>query len=302
MVSRSRDTDVRTRHDYRPIWDRPALPWPDGARLAVYVGLNIEYYEPGRPSVGVLDAVANRNPDPINEGWREYGPRVGVWRTAELLDELGIRPSVLVNSDVCAAYPQLVAEGVRRGWCWVAHGKNNSQFAGPKPPQLPARRERAYLRDVLGTIETATGARPHGWLGPLGLSQTPNTVPLLGELGVDYVLDWASDDQPYRLDESMLAVPYTFEVNDLPLFLRNGASGPDLARMIVDQFDVLYAESARVPRVMSIALHPFVAGQPFRHGHLADALRHITSFDDVWLTTSDEIADWYRKTEIQRTV
>jgi allantoinase len=279
-------------YPYSAIIDRPPVKWPGNRTLAVYVGLNIEHFRFGERSVGVLDAVAQRDPDPINFGWRDYGVRVGIWRMAELFDRLSVRPSVLLNADVCSEYPRIIEEGNKRGWSWVAHGKNNSMFAG-NSPDLSERAERDYLRVVFEEIERSTGTRPKGWLGPLGLGETYATCRLLGELGATYVLDWANDDQPYRLNpdqEALLSVPYSFELNDLPVFLKNGADSKAFAQMVVDQFDILYAESRSIARVMPICVHPFVTGQPFRHKHFAKALAYIAGHRDVWMTTADDIA------------
>src|ERR1700761_404819 len=108
-------------YTYSAIVDRPPLQWPDGKRLAVYVGLNIEHYVFGERSVGLLDAVAERDPDPINFSWRDYGARVGVWRMAELFARLGLRPSVLLNAEVCPEYPRIIGEGKKLGWSGMAH-------------------------------------------------------------------------------------------------------------------------------------------------------------------------------------
>ena len=146
-------------YTYQAIVDRPPLVWPNGKKLAVFVGLNVEHYAFGKRSVGVLDAVASRDPDPINFGWRDYGVRVGIWRIAELLERLSLTPSVLLSADVCEAYPKIIEEGRRAGWCWVAHGKNNSMFAGQEPPRLDEAEERTYLADVFATIERSTDVR-----------------------------------------------------------------------------------------------------------------------------------------------
>lgn len=283
-------------YEYWPIIDRPDIEWPGGKRLAVYIGLNIEHYETGKASVGILDKAAGRDPDPLNEGWRDYGNRVGLWRIAEMLDRFGIRPTVLLNSDVCKYYPRIIEEGNRRNWSWVAHGRNSSMFVGNKIPQMRMDEERNYLHDVLSTIHMSTGKACKGWLGPLGLSETYDTVDLLADEGITYVLDWVNDDQPYPLKTfhgEIISVPYSLEVNDLPLFLNHGLTGPEFGQMILDQFEVLYRESRNIARVMPIGIHPFVTGQPFRYKYLEQALAHIAKQKDVWITTSDEIAAWY---------
>jgi hypothetical protein len=96
----------------------------------------------------------------------------------------------------------------------------------------------------------------------------------------------------------MLSVPYSVELNDLGMFLSNGMSGPDVLQVIKDQFDQLYRDGAGSGRVMALALHPFVIGQPFRAKYLDQALAYIVNHPGVWATTSDEIAAHYiRATE-----
>ncbi|MEV0830132.1 polysaccharide deacetylase family protein [Nonomuraea rubra] len=277
--------------DYSPITERPPIQWPGGARVAFYVGLNVEHFLMGRPSTSINEATAALVPDPLNHGWRDYGPRVGIWRMMEVFDRHGIRPSVLLNSDVAEHYPQIIEAGLARDWAWLAHGKNNSTLQAEI-----AADERAYLTGVVETIEQATGRRPRGWMGP-ALTETFQTPSLLAELGLDYVLDWTNDDQPYRLNvPGMMSVPYALELNDLGLFTMHALSGPDFVQVVKDQLDQLYADSADSGRVMALALHPFVTGQAFRTKYLDQALEYVAGHPGVWLTTSDEIADHYART------
>lgn len=278
-------------YDYSPIVDRPRLSLPGGARLAFWIGLNIEHYAVDRPSTSIFPGTAALQPDPLNYGWRDYGPRVGIWRMIDTLDKYDLRASVLLNADVCERYPRIIEEGRKRRWVWLAHGKNNSTFEAG----MSADEERAYLTDVVRTIEQGTGARPRGWLGP-ALTETFNTPELLAELGLTYLLDWCSDDQPFPLKVKagrMISVPYSIEMNDVSLFVGKSLSGADFAQMVMDQFDVLYEEGAHSARVMCLALHPFIVNQPFRHKYLERALEYIVGHEGVWRTTSDEIADWY---------
>lgn len=175
-------------------------------------------------------------------------------------------------------------------------------MAGSLPQQLhlqtgiPADQERAYLTEVIEAIQQATGHQPRGWLGP-GLTETFQTPRLLAELGLSYVLDWTSDDQPYRLNvPGMLSVPYSVELNDLGIFTIQGLTGPQFVQTVADQLDQLYADAAGGGRVMALALHPFVTGQPFRARYLDQALEYVASHPGVWLATSDEIADHYART------
>lgn len=272
-----------TLYDYSPITERPAIQWPGGKTVAFYVGLNVEHFLLGQPSTSIWPDTAGLVPDPLNHGWRDYGTRVGVWRTMASLDRHGIRASVLLNSDVARHYPQIIKAGLERDWAWLAHGRTNSTLH----TGLDEDRERKELTEIVDTIAEATGNRPHGWMGP-GLTETLNTPKLLAELGLSYVLDWTADDQPFRLTvPGMLSVPYTVELNDLAIFGK-ATTGPEFVQMVKDQYEVLSTEGDG--RVLALALHPFVTGQAFRAKYLDQALAFLADQPDVWLTTSDEIA------------
>src|SRR6185437_14353012 len=120
------DTSENTLFSYSPIIERAPLTWPAGAKVAVYIGLNVEHFLIDRPSTSIWPGTADLVPDALNYGWRDYGPRVGIWRTIEIFDRHGIRPSVLLNSDVAHHYPQIIKAGLERNWAWLAHGRTNS--------------------------------------------------------------------------------------------------------------------------------------------------------------------------------
>jgi allantoinase len=276
--------------DYSPITERPAVALPGAARVAVWIAVNIEHYPYGVPALSLYPEVADLVPDPINYGWRDYGNRVGVWRLMDRLAGADVRGTAILNSDVCERYPQIVDEAVRLGWGIVAHGRDNATLQA----HLPADEEDAYINEVTAVVERKTGKRPRGWLGPFR-SASAQTNEILARAGYTHSLDWGNDDQPFLLktDEGRLcSVPYSIEVHDVTAFVRHDHTGPQFERIIVDAFDMLWEEGANAPRVLGISLHPFLIGQSFRIRYLMNALEHMSRFDDVWWTTSDEIADW----------
>ncbi len=276
------------RYPFWPLPERPRLEWPHGARVAFWVIPNIEHFR----FDGRFQDVPNPPlPDVSSYAQRDYGNRVGVWRLMDLLDKYGLRATVALNADVCRFEPQIVRAGMARNWEWMGHGITNSQrLTGLDPAQ-----ERETVRATVETITAFTGQAPKGWLGP-GLGETYETPDVLAEHGIEYVCDWCADDQPFPLrvrQGRLISVPYTLELNDLPAFLRRNCTPEQFYRFICDQFDVLYEEGARSGRVMALALHPFVTGQPYRLKWLDRALEYITRHKQVWLTTGGEIAAWY---------
>lgn len=282
-------------YDYSPIVDRPKLQLPDGKRIAVIVNINMEHFPVHAPGTPIVPQTAGMKPDPLNYGWRDYGQRVGIWRMIDILDEVGAKASVCLNSDVCDEYPQIIKAGLERGWSWMSHGRNNTELLNGMSPE----EEEAVIRETTDKIEKATGQRPKGWLGPF-LAASFETPNILARNGYEYFLDYSCDDQPFPMnvsEGSLLSVPYSVECNDLPAVLSFGVTAEGFGQLIKDQFDVLYQEGAETARVMPICLHTFIVGQPFRAKYLREALQYIAGHDDVWFATCDEINDWYRSVQ-----
>jgi peptidoglycan/xylan/chitin deacetylase (PgdA/CDA1 family) len=282
------------RYDDSFIFERKPFTWPAGKTLAVWIVPNVEVWRYDSPS-GQAITPNERGivPDVVNYAWREYGMRVGLWRIADVLDAAGVKATVALNAAVVEHHPRAVDEMKKRGWEFMGHGITNSEnLAG-----LNLEVERNLIRTALRTIEQATGRRPRGWLGS-GLTETYNTIDILAEEGVVYTGDWNADDQPYRMKARtgrMFSVPYCMEINDIPLFLRKGYTGEQYLQSVVDQFDALYADSAKQPRVMGIPLHPMIVGQPLRIKYLERALAHMKERERVWFATGSEIVDAYQR-------
>ncbi len=280
------------RFDYSPIVDREPLRFPDGARVAVWVIPNIEHFHWDKPSTSVTAVTAHLKPDVLNYSWRDFGVRVGIWRMMEVMERHGVKGTVALNSEVCEQYPRIIEAGNELGWEWMGHGSTNSVLFNDQPEE----EERGLIRDIVSTIADGTGTAPKGWLGP-ALSESFNTPDILAENGIEYVCDWVNDEQPYPMNVksgSLISMPYSIEINDIPTFLDRGLGAEEFYRMVVDQFDMLYEDGAASGRVMAICLHPFLIGHAFRAKYFDKALDHITRRREVWVTRGGEINDWYR--------
>jgi allantoinase len=278
---------------YSPIIHRPALKWPNGAHVALWVIPNIEFFAldekvpPGSGGTGV--------PVPDVPTWsaRDYGNRVGVFRLMQVLEKHGIRATVALNSELCTEHPEIIEEGNKLKWEWMGHCESNTRRLNAAPPGEEPR----IIQDSLAVIAKATGAHPRGWLGS-GLQETWDTLDLLADNGVDYVCDWTNDDQPYIMNlegnKTLVSVPYSHEINDKPAFEKFHRTADEFREMICRQFDVLYREGAQSGRVMAIAIHPYLTGVPHRIDAFDAALRYIGEHGRVWKTTGTEIARHYR--------
>ncbi|HEX7921559.1 MAG TPA: polysaccharide deacetylase family protein [Bradyrhizobium sp.] len=279
---------------YSPIADRPSLRLPGGARLAVWVIVNVEEWDPRETmprTVLTPPAGGSPSPDIPNWAWHEYGNRVGFWRMLEVFDALRIKAVLAINGSAIASYEPIARAARDRGWEFIGHGftqKNMQKVAN----------EREDIVKTTKAIADYVGRRPRGWLGP-GLTETWETPDILLEEGYDYVCDWVLDDQPVTLKTrqgSIVNIPYTQECNDVAMMLIQHHKASEYRDRAIDQFEQLYADSSSSARVMALVVHPYIMGAPHRLRYFREALEHIAARDGVLFRTGEEIHDWYRAT------
>lgn len=288
----------RERCPYSAIVDRPPLMLPNGARLVLWTIVNLEVWDISRPMARqVLPAPTGQAllPDVPNWSWHEYGMRVGVWRFFKLYERLGIRPTLAINARVCEDYRR-VAEAARDArW----------EFMGHAYEQMPIHKvedQKAMIERSMDLLERFTGTRPVGWLGP-GLTQTYETPELLAGAGVRYIGDWVYDDEPTEIKTAsgpLVTLPYTVELNDISMMIVQQHESPYFLQRCIDSFDRLYAEGAERAKVMAIAIHPYISGQPHRIDHLERVYEYVNRFPGVLHWNGAQILDWYRSVRAGR--
>lgn len=277
---------------YMPWRRRPRITWPNGARVAFWVAPNIEHYEYDPPPNARRMPWPRPVPDVSGYSWRDYGNRAGFWRMADVMARHGVRGSVSLNVAVCDHYPEIIERCCELGWELFSHGTYNTRyFYGMSEDQ-----QREVIRENRETILRASGQSMDGWLTP-AISNDETTQDILAEEGILYTLDLLHDDQPTplrtRSGKRLVSIPYSLEVNDVPLLVMRNTPPERYADICKAQFDTLYEEGAESGTVMCMPLHPFLIGQPHRIAALEEVLRHVTSHDKVWLATGREIARHY---------
>ena len=279
------------RYPYSAIKSRPTYNWPEGKKLALYIGINIEHFAFGT-GLGHSVSAELPPPDPRTFAWRDYGNRVGVWRIFDLLDQLGLPAAHLVNTTIFDYAPEILSSIKARGDEIIGHGRTNAERQGQLWEEDEARLI-AYVRDQ---IERHSGQRARGWMGPW-MSQSHVTPDLLKEAGFEFLMDWPADDQPLWMKTRsgpIMSVPYPLEINDSPQLLVRRHTAVQFEEMIIEQFEEMLDQSEQQPLVCGIALHTMVVGQPYRLRSLRRALQHIVNHpnrDKVWFTRPGEIYD-----------
>ena len=276
----------------------PDPKWPGGARLALQIVMN--YEEGGERSILHGDAeseaflhevvatepllgVRNLNVESVYE----YGSRAGFWRLLRMFADRNIKITVYAVAMALERHPEAAAaileaghEVMSHGWRWIDY-----QY-------MSEDEERAHMRRAIEVLTRLTGSRPLGWYTG---RQSPNTRRLVVEEGgFLYDADAYNDDLPYWVtvsDKRHLVIPYTMDNNDMKFGGVQGFNtGEDFYTYLRDAFDVLYAEGARAPKMMSVGLHMRLAGRPGRAAGLARFLDHVLKHDGVWMCRRVDIA------------
>jgi allantoinase len=282
---------LSSRVPYSAIVDRPPLRLPDKGRLVVWTIVNVEEWSIERPMPRtVLSPPLGQPllPDLPNWAWHEYGMRVGFWRLLEVLERFKVVPTLAINGSVCKTYPRIAQAARDAGWEFMGHG-------WVQRPMHHLENQKQAIDDTIAAIRECTGKPPRGWESP-GLTETPETLDLLAEAGIEYVANWPVDDQPCRLRTAkghVVGLPYTLEMNDIPMMALQSHPSEEWLRRGIQQFERLYAESERITRVMAISVHPYITGVPHRIGYFEKLYQHIASRPGVLHWTGEQILDWY---------
>jgi allantoinase len=280
----------------------PQADWPGGARLALQLVLN---YEEGaensilhgdRASESFLSEIVGAQPfvgqrHMSMESLYEYGSRAGVWRLLRLFARRRIPVTVFAvamalerNPEAARAMIEGGHEVASHGWRWIDYR------------DVDEATERDHMARAVASIERLTGARPLGWYTGRTSERTQRLVAENG--GFLYDADSYADDLPYWLEvagRDHLIVPYTLDANDMRFATVQGFnSGDQFFAYLRDSFDVLYAEGADAPKMMSVGLHCRLAGKPGRLAALERFLDHVEKHDKVWICRRIDIARHWR--------
>ena len=84
------------------------------------------------------------------------------------------------------------------------------------------------------------------------------------------------------------------ELNDIPMMIVQHHESDYLLKRAIDQFDRLYAEGKDRAKVMALAIHPYISGQPHRIKYLEAIYNYVNRFDGVLHWNGVQILDWYK--------
>jgi allantoinase len=268
--------------------------WPGGRKVAVSFALFVEEFGFGQGPVFRPDMVT-RNPDLVNEAFRQYAIDWGIPRVGRLFKELNVPLTIVLNAEFPGNNASVWKElrTIQPNAPVVAHGMNNTSH------QLPLGRglaeQKSYIHRTLDLIAGATGARPTGWSSP-SVYSNGDTMQAIAAEGITYTLDQMDSDIISRLKTpggSLVLLPYPVVTVDMGQQLARMKSPAEIEALWLDYVLELATEAradpAREATTVVIGIHPFVVGTPDGAAAMRRVLSRLKMDDAVWLTDTDAI-------------
>ncbi len=276
---------------------RPATPvrpesWPKDRPVAVSVNVMLEGYADDQPPG--IGPVAN----PLKPGaldlqalsWALYGPKVGAWRLLDILERTETRALFYTSGILADRFPDLVAAIADQGHAIGAHGYLQSTI-----PTYQTREEEASdLTRCINAISAAAGRGPCGWLSPR-CTPSINTSSLTAAAGLSFHADMFDSDLPYLLHTDqgdIVGMPFTTEVNDLPITIRHGNELQAFSRIIARLLDN-WERIGSPAMCLDITVHAHVFGRPAGAVEFLEAIEVVRRHEFCWLTTHEDVARLY---------
>ena len=285
------------RYEWSNLFERKPIVWPNGAKVALLVTVPIEFFplnqqgKPFKAPGGMMTAY----PDFRHYSSRDYGNRVAVFRFFKLFSDLGIKATFAVNAAVAERYPSLIQEINDLGHEIMAHGVDMDTL---HYGNMDEAQERAQVEESVTKLRQISGQPVRGWLSP-AVSESFQTPDLLTEFGIKYVGDWANDDLPFEMQTkngTLVALPVSQEINDRQIIINYHHDENSFVQQIKDQFDWLADESAQHGgRILSLTVHPYITGLPYRIQALRQALSYVMNQKKVVSLTAGEIFEVFEK-------
>ncbi|MBV8916213.1 MAG: polysaccharide deacetylase family protein [Acetobacteraceae bacterium] len=270
-----------------------ASGWPEGRSLAVSVSVMLEGWSDGAaPGVGPMgNPLKAGTLDLQARSWAEYGPNAGAWRLLDVLEAAGVKAVFYVSGVLAERHPELMRAIVAAAHPVAAHGWGQEII----PATQSVGEEERDLGRCLAALEAASGQRPRGWISPR-CTPSAHTTELLAAAGLAWHSDFFDQDLPRVVQTAsgpITAVPFTMEVNDMPLSVRYGNEPEAYSRIVARVLDGWPGLSKR-PACLDVTVHAHVYGRPMGAIEFAKSLARVGADEHAFLTNHDVLGIMFK--------
>jgi peptidoglycan/xylan/chitin deacetylase (PgdA/CDA1 family) len=269
-----------------------ALPsgWPDARPIALSVSVMLEgWTDDAAPGIGPMGNPLRAGVyDTQAKSWAEYGAKTGAWRLLDVLADTDTQAVFYVSGVLAERHPDLMKAIVQQGHVVAAHAWSQHII----PAYQTADEERADLKRCIAVLQAASGMLPRGWISPRA-TPSLNTPELLASEGMTWIADAFDRDLPYTLETakgSIVAIPFTMEVNDFPLCIRYG-NEPDMFVRVLKSMLEGWPEIRSPASCLDLTAHAHVFGRPAGAIAFKSAIKLAKQSRLTWLTQHAHLAE-----------
>lgn len=285
------------RYPYRALPRAAPITWPGGARVALWVAVHAGHFPMDMPLKPVIAPGGMERPYPSYWDFtqRDYGNRIGIYRMMKAMAARGVKGTALLSAALAREYPVLMDDIAAAGWEPACAGLDMAHLHHGETPEAD---ERAAVAEAAALLRARFGDAVAGWHSPAH-SESARTPDLVAAQGFTWASGWANDDMPYAFATragTLTAMPLSQDLSDQRMLFQQNMATEDFTAAILAAHATLDAEAQATGsgRILTLAVTPWLMGQPHRTKAFGALLDAILARGSVWSATGAEIAAAWR--------
>ena len=218
-----------------------------------------------------------------------YGPRKGVYRIMDLLDQYDIKATFCVVGQTAERYPEAVEEIISRGHEVACHGYTHRGYNALDPET-----EIEYIKKSRGLLEDFTGEKILGHRTPRW-RPSERTHKNLAEMGFLWNSDYMGSEECFYNtidgeESQLLEIPVAYNLDDWTFYFDWGATVTETVDVWEIEFDARYKDRS----LFCLTNHPQVTGRPSRLLCLKGIIEYACKYPDVeFMKATDYVKEYW---------
>lgn len=282
------------RYPFRILPRTKPVHWPGGARVALWVAVHVGHFPMDMPLKPFTAPGGMERPYPSFWDYtqRDYGNRIGIYRLMRAMAARKVPGTALISATLAREAPVLMDDIAQAGWEPACAGLDMGHIHHGGVAEAE---ERAWIAEATALLRHRFGDALRGWHSPAH-SESHRTPELVAQAGYSWTSGWANDDMPYAFATqagTLTALPLSQDLADQRMLYQQNMATGDFTAAVLAAHAALDAEAQATGggRILTLAVTPWLMGQPHRIRAFEALLDAILARDAVWPATAAAITE-----------